>query len=106
MSTLGCSQTSTIGSILTRTAANCSTISSVRRSVVEQNTRSSIPDSDGPVTLQLPEQWLWDIIDEFIYQYQVFCTWRAKIKNKTDDELSVLEDGTGVGHEILLLTCS
>ncbi|KAF8906881.1 RNA polymerase I-associated factor PAF67-domain-containing protein [Mucidula mucida] len=53
-------------------------------------------NSDGPVTLQLPEQWLWDIIDEFIYQYQVFCTWRAKIKNKTDDELSVLEDGTGI----------
>ena len=25
-------------------------------------------DSDAPVPLELPTQWLWDIIDEFIYQ--------------------------------------
>ena len=25
-------------------------------------------DADGPVRLELPNQWLWDIIDEFIYQ--------------------------------------
>lgn len=53
-------------------------------------------NSEGPVTLQLPEQWLWDIIDEFIYQYQVFCTWRSKIKSKNDDELALLEEGGGV----------
>ncbi|KAJ7100599.1 eukaryotic translation initiation factor 3 subunit 6 [Mycena belliarum] len=50
-------------------------------------------NSEGPVQLELPEQWLWDIIDEFIYQFQVFCTWRSKIKSKTDDELSMLADG-------------
>ncbi|KAF9447334.1 eukaryotic translation initiation factor 3 subunit 6 [Macrolepiota fuliginosa MF-IS2] len=50
-------------------------------------------NSDGPVKLELPEQWLWDIIDEFIYQYQVFCTWRSKVKNKTDDELVMLAEG-------------
>lgn len=43
--------------------------------------------------MELPEQWLWDIIDEFIYQYQVFCTWRSKLKNKTDDELLTLAEG-------------
>ncbi|KAK0199842.1 eukaryotic translation initiation factor 3 subunit 6 [Desarmillaria ectypa] len=52
-------------------------------------------NSDGPVELELPEQWLWDIIDEFIYQYQVFCTWRSKVASKTADELAVLEDGGG-----------
>lgn len=57
-------------------------------------------DSEGPVTLELPEQWLWDIIDEFIYQYQVFCTWRSKSKNKTEDELAVLEEGAGVCRSI------
>lgn len=25
-------------------------------------------DADGPAPLELPNQWLWDIIDEFIYQ--------------------------------------
>ncbi|KAJ6567720.1 eukaryotic translation initiation factor 3 subunit 6 [Mycena vulgaris] len=50
-------------------------------------------NSEGPVPLELPEQWLWDIIDEFIYQFQVFCTWRSKVKSKTDDELAMLADG-------------
>ncbi|KXN88666.1 Eukaryotic translation initiation factor 3 subunit L [Leucoagaricus sp. SymC.cos] len=50
-------------------------------------------NSDGPVKLQLPEQWLWDIIDEFIYQYQVFCSWRSKVKSKTEDELVMLAEG-------------
>ncbi|KAF5339548.1 hypothetical protein D9611_011424 [Ephemerocybe angulata] len=50
-------------------------------------------NSDGPVQLELPEQWLWDIIDEFIYQYQVFCSWRSKVKSKTEDELVMLAEG-------------
>ncbi|KAJ7864974.1 eukaryotic translation initiation factor 3 subunit 6 [Mycena olivaceomarginata] len=50
-------------------------------------------NSEGPVQLELPEQWLWDIIDEFIYQFQVFCTWRSKVKSKTDDELVMLAEG-------------
>lgn len=28
----------------------------------------SSADADGPAPLELPNQWLWDIIDEFIYQ--------------------------------------
>jgi translation initiation factor 3 subunit L len=55
-----------------------------------------LPDSDGPVPLDLPEQWLWDIIDEFIYQFQSFCTWRSKVKNKSEDELAMLADGSQV----------
>ncbi|KAH9950742.1 eukaryotic translation initiation factor 3 subunit 6 [Amylocystis lapponica] len=50
-------------------------------------------NSDGPVQLELPEQWLWDIIDEFIYQYQSFCVWRSKVKSKTEEELILLADG-------------
>ncbi|GLB41069.1 putative component of the eukaryotic translation initiation factor 3 (eIF-3) complex, which is involved in protein synthesis of a specialized repertoire of mRNAs and, together with other initiation factors, stimulates binding of mRNA and methionyl-tRNAi to the 40S ribosome [Lyophyllum shimeji] len=50
-------------------------------------------NSEGPVQLELPEQWLWDIIDEFIYQFQVFCTWRSKVKSKTEDELMMLAEG-------------
>jgi translation initiation factor 3 subunit L len=30
------------------------------------------------VAFDLPNQWLWDIIDEFIYQYQTFCHFRDR----------------------------
>ncbi|KAF7968854.1 hypothetical protein HWV62_29168 [Athelia sp. TMB] len=50
-------------------------------------------NSDGPVPLDLPEQWLWDIIDEFIYQFQSFCVWRAKLANRADaEERALLAD--------------
>lgn len=50
-------------------------------------------NSDGPVALELPAQWLWDIIDEFIYQFQTFSQWRNKVGNKTQDEIALLQDG-------------
>jgi len=53
---------------------------------------------DGPVSLQLPEQWLWDIVDEFIYQFQSFYVWRAKVKTKTEEELVMLADGSQVSR--------
>ncbi|KAA1477806.1 hypothetical protein DENSPDRAFT_845024 [Dentipellis sp. KUC8613] len=53
-------------------------------------------NSEGPVPLELPEQWLWDIVDEFIYQFQSFCVWRAKVKTKSDEELAMLADGAQV----------
>ncbi|KAF9519386.1 hypothetical protein BS47DRAFT_1288400 [Hydnum rufescens UP504] len=55
-----------------------------------------ILNSEGPVPLDLPEQWLWDIIDEFIYQYQSFCIWRSKVKSKTEEELNMLADGAQI----------
>ena len=30
------------------------------------------PDTDEPIPLSLPNQWLWDIIDEFIYQVDAY----------------------------------
>ncbi|KAJ3008748.1 hypothetical protein NUW54_g3037 [Trametes sanguinea] len=57
---------------------------------------SKYTDSDGPVPLELPEQWLWDIIDEFIYQFQSFCVWRSKVKSKTDEEIAMLAEGSQV----------
>ena len=32
---------------------------------------NNILSADTPVNLELPNQWLWEIIDEFIYQFQV-----------------------------------
>lgn len=47
-------------------------------------------DSDGPVPHELPDSWLWDILDEFIYQFQSFSVWRSKTKNKNEEELALL----------------
>ncbi|KAI9106728.1 hypothetical protein K1719_022454 [Acacia pycnantha] len=43
------------------------------------------------VTVQLPNQWLWDMVDEFVYQFQSFCQYRAKMKNKTEHEIAILK---------------
>ena len=90
------SPTSTIASIHMKIVANFSITFSVRPIKKKSNGMIShwhVTDSEGPVQLELPEQWLWDIIDEFIYQYQVFCTWRSKVTSKTQDELAMLAEG-------------
>ncbi|PIK61088.1 putative eukaryotic translation initiation factor 3 subunit L, partial [Apostichopus japonicus] len=62
-----------------------------------------ILSSESPVGLQLPDQWLWDIIDEFIYQFQDFCKYRSKITNKTNEELLFLRQNPKVWnvHSVL-----
>lgn len=82
----------------TKTVVNCSTTFLVRPYTSNPRIITHIrpTDSDGPVKLELPEQWLWDIIDEFIYQFQAFCTWRSKVKSKTDEEIGILSEGAGV----------
>eukprot|EP00199_Chlamydomonas_sp_CCMP681_P001016 CAMPEP_0119108554 /NCGR_PEP_ID=MMETSP1180-20130426/15070_1 /TAXON_ID=3052 ORGANISM="Chlamydomonas cf sp, Strain CCMP681" /NCGR_SAMPLE_ID=MMETSP1180 /ASSEMBLY_ACC=CAM_ASM_000741 /LENGTH=524 /DNA_ID=CAMNT_0007094179 /DNA_START=26 /DNA_END=1600 /DNA_ORIENTATION=- len=42
------------------------------------------------VNMQLPNTWLWDIIDEFLYQCQSFCQYRGKLSTKTAEELQAL----------------
>jgi len=47
-------------------------------------------NTDGPAPLELPDQWLWDIIDEFIYQFQSFSQFRTKLAKRTPEELDTL----------------
>ncbi|KAI9007769.1 RNA polymerase I-associated factor PAF67-domain-containing protein [Hyaloraphidium curvatum] len=62
-----------------------------------------ILNSDEPVELELPNEWLWDIIDEFIYQFQAFCQYRSKVKAKNDAELTLLKERPDVWnvHNVL-----
>ncbi|GAA98241.1 uncharacterized protein L969DRAFT_93152 [Mixia osmundae IAM 14324] len=56
-----------------------------------------ILNSDGPVSIELPVQWLADIIDEFIWQFGSFAAWRnTKINEKTDDEVALLAESPQV----------
>jgi translation initiation factor 3 subunit L len=55
--------------------------------------------------MQLPNQWLWDMVDEFIYQFQSFCQYRAKLKQRTDHELALLKQVDEVSSDNLLSAC-
>ena len=46
----------------------------------------------GNVNMQLPNLWLWEMIDEFIYQFQSFCQYRGKLSVKTKEELALLKE--------------
>jgi len=58
---------------------------------------------DTPLSLELPNQWLWDMIDEFIYQFQAFCQFRSRVKTKTEEETKVLKEASQVWsvHKVL-----
>merc|ERR1719312_529041 len=46
--------------------------------------------AETPVVLELPNQWLWEIIDEFIYQFQNFQQFRGKLQKKSEKEMHIL----------------
>ncbi|KAK3752142.1 hypothetical protein QZH41_018499, partial [Actinostola sp. cb2023] len=62
-----------------------------------------ILNTDEPVPLTLPNQWLWDIIDEFIYQFQAFSQFRSKLQKKPDEEVGTLKANTKIWnvHSVL-----
>jgi translation initiation factor 3 subunit L len=54
-----------------------------------------ILNSDGPVDLEVPNYyWAWDVIDEFIYQFNSFCSYRQKValKNDNPEEIQLLRE--------------
>ncbi|KAF6019700.1 EIF3L [Bugula neritina] len=62
-----------------------------------------ILNADGPVELQLPNQWLWNVIDEFIYQFQSFSQFRSKLSKKSDVEVQMLRENPKIWnvHSVL-----
>jgi hypothetical protein len=63
------------------------------------------PDSEGPVNVELPMQWMWDIIDEFIWQFGSYSAWRSKTRDKNEDEIDMLQESPQV-HRIMALSSS
>ncbi|KAL4425846.1 hypothetical protein ABPG75_009862 [Micractinium tetrahymenae] len=47
------------------------------------------------LNMLLPNLWLWDMVDEFVYQFQSFCQFRGKLAGKTPDEVEVLKKTEG-----------
>ncbi|RKF54603.1 Eukaryotic translation initiation factor 3 subunit L [Golovinomyces cichoracearum] len=50
-----------------------------------------ILNSDGPVQLEPPTNyWAWDVIDEFIYQFNSFCSYRNRVARQGSSEEEIL----------------
>jgi len=50
-------------------------------------------DGDNELSLALPAQWIWDLLDEFVYHYQTYCQFRNKtLVKKSDKELVQIKE--------------
>merc|ERR1712048_97099 len=66
---------------------------------------SSLISCEEPPKWTIPATWLWDIMDEFLYQFNQFRTFRSKMQSKTEQELEYLHEveaqGTWGIHSVL-----
>ncbi|CAH2981216.1 unnamed protein product [Chilo suppressalis] len=49
-----------------------------------------ILSAETPVPLELPDQWLWELIDEFVYQFQSFAQYRSRTSKLSPSEIETL----------------
>lgn len=56
---------------------------------------SDLQEGDN-LTVGLPPQWIWDILDEFVYHYQTYCMFRSKVVKKGDKEVQEIKDNPDV----------
>lgn len=59
--------------------------------------------AEQPVQLELPDQWLWELVDEFVYQFQTFAQYRARLLQKTPAELEMLGSNGKVWNVLWVL---
>lgn len=55
-----------------------------------QDLFSEILNSKEPLSVTLPNVWLWDIVDEFVYQFQAFCLYKANPGKRALEEIEEL----------------
>jgi len=49
------------------------------------------------LSLALPPQWIWDVLDEFVYHYQTYCNFRNKaVKIQRDKEIAQIKENPEV----------
>ncbi|CAH1108106.1 unnamed protein product [Psylliodes chrysocephalus] len=62
-----------------------------------------ILSAEEPVPLELPDLWLWELIDEFVYQFQSFAQYRSRLQNKKEQELETLNSNNKVWNVLCVL---
>ncbi|GMT13699.1 hypothetical protein PFISCL1PPCAC_4996, partial [Pristionchus fissidentatus] len=55
-----------------------------------QDLFSEVLNSKEPIQLALPNIWLWDIVDEFVYQFQAFCLFKANPSKRVMEDIDEL----------------
>ncbi|BFZ61243.1 hypothetical protein YB2330_002302 [Saitoella coloradoensis] len=51
-----------------------------------------ILNSDGPVNLDLPNQYCDSIVDEFVWQFSSFAQYRARLSKKSEEDITILRE--------------
>lgn len=62
-----------------------------------------ILSADEPVPLELPDQWLWELVDEFVYQFQSYSQYRARLNKIPDADLHVVNENNKVWNVLCVL---
>jgi translation initiation factor 3 subunit L len=52
---------------------------------------------------ELPDRWLWDMIDEFIYQFQSYTQFRSKLDKRPDEESVIVRDNLRAWNVFIVL---
>jgi len=61
-------------------------------------------DDNNLDRLDLPVQWLWDMVDEFVYQFTDFCRFRSKdLKKRSAADVETLKERTKVWDSMQVL---
>jgi len=54
-------------------------------------------DEGEDLSISLPPQWIWDLLDEFIYHYQTYCFFRNKaLKIQKEKDVKMIKDNPEV----------
>lgn len=59
---------------------------------------------DGMIDYDLPASWLWDMTDEYVYQFETWCQYRAKLKTKSPEEIAYLRENNQIWNVQLVLS--
>ncbi|EEB12467.1 eukaryotic translation initiation factor 3 subunit 6-interacting protein, putative [Pediculus humanus corporis] len=59
--------------------------------------------ASGPIPLELPDQWLWELVDEFVYQFQSYAQYRARLSTKSPSEIETLNQKNEVWNVLCVL---
>ena len=60
-------------------------------------------DAENPVELFLPNQWVWEMINEYVHQFEQFCVFRSEVDQRTEEELRGLGDNTDVWSPLIVI---
>mmetsp|Transcript_8543 Transcript_8543/g.24345 ORF Transcript_8543/g.24345 Transcript_8543/m.24345 type:complete len:524 (+) Transcript_8543:66-1637(+) len=61
-----------------------------------RNLFDTILDQSSMRNVVIPNEWVNDMIDEFLYQYQDFCRYKHDLSGLSQDEIKLLEENTNV----------